>query len=221
MKLSALFWASLVVVVCASGASAQRMYRCGSSYQDRPCEAGVPDKVFRSGGAEAASANTLKAVADLDCIKRGADAQQIVWARESGKTADDQSRQAQNDQQRRLIAEVYAVRGSAPLVRDAIQAKCQQDKEQAAQAAALMAAALKAQGGGNPVPELRPVANDTAGETSTAKPPPTSSSTTCDGFKAQLESIRSQERMGGSAQVMESLRQRRSGIEKAARAQGC
>jgi hypothetical protein len=221
MKLSAFFWASVVVTACASGASAQRMFRCGSSYQDRPCESGVPDKVFRSGGAEAASANALKAVADPDCIKRGADAQQIMWARESGKTAEDQSRLAQNDQQRRLIAEVYAVRGSAPQVRDAIQAKCQQDREQAAQAAALVAVALKAQGAGNSASDVKPVDNDTAREPSPAKATPMSSSNICDGFKAQLEGIRSQERLGGSAQVMESLSQRRNSIEKTARAQGC
>lgn len=209
MKLSTFFWALVVITACASGASAQRMYRCGSSYQDRPCETGVADKVFRSGGAEAASANTLKGVADPDCIKRGADAQQIVWARESGKTAEDLGRQAQNDQQRRLIAEVYAVRGTAPQVRDAVQAKCQQDKERTAL------------GASGPAFESGPVATDTVRETRPANAVPTSSYNPCDGFKAQRESIRSQERLGGSAQVMESLRQRRDSLEKAARAQGC
>lgn len=221
MKLAAFFWASVLVTVCASGTSAQQMYRCGSSYQDRPCETGVPDKVFRSGGAQAASANSLKAVADPECTRRGTDAQQIVWARESGKTAEDLNRQAQNEPQRRLIAEVYAVRGSAPQVRDAIQAKCQQDKEQAAQAAALVAAALKASGANTLPPEVKPVANDAAREPGSAKAVPMSGDNTCGSFKVQRENIRSQEREGGSIQVMESLNQRRNAVEKAARAQGC
>ncbi|MES2583491.1 MAG: hypothetical protein V4627_12300 [Pseudomonadota bacterium] len=210
MKLVAVLWLSAVLMAGSSAAMAQQMYRCGSIYQDRPCEAGAPDKVMRSSGGEAAQSNTPRPVADPYCIKRGTDAQQIMWARESGKTAEELSRQAQNDPQRQqLIAEVYAQRGTAPQVRDAIQAQCLRDRD-------LM-------GGIRYMPEApraqvnsEPVRDNTPAKTTTS-----SSYNHCDNFKAQQESLRSQERHGGSAQVMESLKQRRDSLEKSARAQGC
>ncbi|MBI2749660.1 MAG: hypothetical protein HYX43_10060 [Burkholderiales bacterium] len=205
MRSSTLFWMSVALAACATGASAQRMYRCGSTYQDRPCETGVADKVFRSGGAEAAGANVLKSVADPDCIQRGVQAQQIMWARESGKTAEQLSQQAAGESQRRLIAEVYALRGSAPQVRETIQAKCQQDKERAAS---------------NPVAPVKPAASEATRGFNPAGTP-VSGYNACDDYKAQLENTRSQERQGGSVQLMESLRQRRSSLESTARAQGC
>jgi hypothetical protein len=155
---------------------------------------------------------------DSDCIKRGVQAQQIVWSRESGKTADDLTVQAPNDQYRRLIADVYAVRGTAPEVRALIQTKCMQEKEQAAQMAAMAAAMAKGQPAANPAPEAKPVAT---GNSEPAKPSVVAKSPVCDKSKAQLESILSQERLGGSVTVMESLRQQRASIENNARAQGC
>lgn len=220
MRSSTVFWISVALVVCSMEAGAQRMYRCGSAYQDRPCETGVADKVFRSGGAEAAGANVLKSVADPDCIQRGVQAQQIMWARESGKTAEELSYHAAGEPQRRLIAEVYALRGSAPQVREAIQAKCQQDREQAAQSAALVAAALRGQAASNPNAPAKPAAPEASREPNPASAA-ASGYNACDDYKAQLESTRSQERQGGSAQFMESLRQRRGNLESAARAQGC
>jgi hypothetical protein len=221
MQPSTVFWILVALAASATGANAQRMYRCGSTYQDHPCESGVADKVFRSGGVDAAGANALKTVADPDCIQRGSQAQQIMWARESGKTAEDQSRQATSETQRRLIAEVYGLRGSAPQVRDAIVNKCQQDKEQAAQSAALVAAALRGQAASAPAQDAKPVAVDTARDAGTAKPAQASGYNVCDDYKAQLDTMRSQERQGGGAQFMESLRQRRTNLESAARAQGC
>jgi hypothetical protein len=106
-------------------------------------------------------------------------------------------------------------------VRDAIVNKCQQDKEQAAQSAALVAAALRGQAASAPAQDAKPVAVDTARDAGTAKPSQVSGYNVCDDYKAQLDTMRSQERQGGGAQFMESLRQRRTNLESAARAQGC
>ena len=218
MKSIAMLFASLVLIASAPGASAQHMYRCGSVYQDRPCASGAPEKVMHSGAGDAASTTAIKLGADPYCIKRGADAQQIVWARETGKTAEEMGRQAQNDQQRRLIAEVYAQRGTAPQVRDAIQAQCQRDKD-------LMGPGVVpfgSQGGNGYTTDTRPMGNsETARDSNPAKAATSSSYDSCDNFKLQRESIRSQERQGGNVQFMESLSQRRSSMEKSARAQGC
>lgn len=155
---------SVLLITASSGASAQKMYRCGSVYQDRPCDAGVTEKVLRSSAGEAPSASTSKPAADPYCIKRGADA------------------------------------------RDTNQANCQRDRDSIAP--------FSAQGGGSYTPEA-------ARDNTPSKAATSSSYNKCDYFKQQRESITSLERHGGSMQVMESLRQRRSSLEKSASAQGC
>lgn len=219
MKPAILIWAFAALCAGSSGIYAQQLYRCGSTYQDKPCAAGAPEKVMRSSAAEVAPGNsTLAQGVDPYCIKRGTDAQQIVWSRESGKTAEDLSRQAQNDQQRQLIAEVYALRGSAPQVRDAIQAQCQRDRERMGASAM----PLGAQGGVYTQPNSRSTGNSDSTQGGSAASGATGSTyNNCDYVKQQMESIRNQERQGGSIQTMESLKQRRYSVEKSARAQGC
>jgi hypothetical protein len=170
---------------------------------------------MHSSAGEAASTSTIKLAADPYCIKRGADAQKIVWARESGKTAEDMGRQAESDQRRQLIAEVYAQRGTAPQVRDAIQAQCPRDRD-------LMGPGVlpfNSQGGSGYATDARPT-----GKSETNNPVKAAAGSrdnSCDYFKQQMESIHGQEHQGGSAQFMESIRQRRYSIEQSARAQGC
>lgn len=218
MKSIAMLFTSLGLIAVAPEASAQPMYRCGGVYQDRPCAAGSSEKVMRSGAGEATPPSTIKLAADPNCIRRGADAQQIVWAREGGKTAEDLSRNAQSDQQRQLIAEVYAQRGTAPQVRDAIQTQCQSNRD-------LMGPGVlpfNAQSHNGYATDSRTMGNGEATRDSNPARAATGSSyNNCDYFKQQVESIRSQERQGGNAQFMESIKQRRYSIEKSARAQGC
>ena len=224
MQSGAIFWVFVTLMAASSVSGAQQMYRCGSTYQDRPCEAGTPDKVFHSSTPAGVSASGAQQLMDSDCIKRGVQAQQIVWSRESGKTADDLTAKAPNEPYRKLIADVYAVRGTAPEVRSLIQTKCMQEKEQAAQMAAMVAAMAKGQPTGNPAPEVKP--NPNGNSNSNSNPEPAKASVVakngmCDSYKAQLENIVSQERRGGSVAVMEYLRQQRANIENNARGQGC
>jgi hypothetical protein len=146
---------------------------------------------MRSSVAEAPLANTARPTLDPYCVKRGADAQNIVWSRESGKTADDLSRQAQSDQQRQLIAEVYAQRGTAPQVRDAITTQCQRDRD-------LLGPGVmpfNTQGGSGYTPDNRPLGNSaTNRDYSPPKTTNTSSYNQCDSLKSQLETVRSLER---------------------------
>lgn len=230
--------ASLVLIFGACGVSAQTMYRCGSVYQDRPCETGAAAKVFRSSGAEAAPAATpranpaalaasgvvdqaasplaSRAAPDPQCVRRGTDAQQIVWSRESGKTAEDQARQATSEYQRQLIAEVYAQRGTAPQVRDSVQARCQRDKE----TMGFIPYPPSAQSGNASVPQARPL-NNSESQAAVSPPAVTSTYNRCDQYQAQRESLRAQERQGGSIQVMEALSQQRRRLEQTASGQGC
>lgn len=131
----------LVLMLQAGPAWAQKMYRCGSNYQDRPCT-GQDSRVISPSGAGQATQGP--AVADAGCVQRGQDAQKIAWVRETGKTEPEQA--ASQPAQRALIAEVYRRRGSSLDIRQAIEAECVAEKERAAQSAASLESALK-QGG--------------------------------------------------------------------------
>lgn len=132
-------------------AQAQKMYRCGSNYQDRPCS-GQDSRVVSSSGAGPAAA--ASAPVDAACTRRAAEAQKIAWVRETGKTEAEQA--AAQPAQRDLVAEVYRRRGSSLEIRNAIESECVVEKERAAQAAALLESALR-QGGSAKAGESRAV----------------------------------------------------------------
>src|SRR3954463_10906627 len=69
-------------------AHAQQMYRCGSTYQDRPCDGAQPSKklVGMSGGSSTQS--SASGPVDLKCVQRGVEAEKIKWAREAGRTEE-------------------------------------------------------------------------------------------------------------------------------------
>lgn len=118
------------------------MFRCGSSYQDRPCDAGQPAKVINSSGVArdqkpttlppasplvatgAAVAPVGAAKVDAECAALGNRAKQVVWAKESGKTAEVQLAAATTEGDRRLIADVFNRRGSSLEVRQAVETDC-------------------------------------------------------------------------------------------------
>jgi hypothetical protein len=212
MILPTLWLASL----CAD-VQAQQVFRCGSKYQDRPCDSGPPSQEVRGLSQNSVQAASPPPVTDANCAKRGVDAQQIMWAREAGKTAEAQTAQATSDERRRLIADVFNRRGSAMEVRIAVQANCMEEKAQAAQAAAMLAASMKAQGLAPAATPAMPSSAPAAEQQITS----TNNQDRCKALNAQLESIRSRQRSGGNAKAMESLNQQRQNIERTARDAGC
>ncbi|MBC7699853.1 hypothetical protein [Aquabacterium sp.] len=141
-----LFWlASLASSLCSPVFAGGTMFRCGSSYQDRPCDAGQPAKVINSSGVardqapgvssptpNSTAATTAAPVAtlkvDAECAALGNRAKQVVWAKESGKTAEVQLAAANSDDDRRLIADVFNRRGSSLEVRQGVEADCMSSK---------------------------------------------------------------------------------------------
>jgi hypothetical protein len=216
MILPTLWLASL----CAD-VQAQQVFRCGSKYQDRPCDSGPPSQEVKGISQNSASATSPAPVADASCAKRGAEAQQIMWAREAGKTAEAQTAQATSDERRRLIADVFNRRGSAMEVRNAVQANCMEEKAQAAQAAAMLAAAMKAQGAASAAPPGAPNSAPASAGSQTEQQATADNKNLCNNLNAQLESIRQRQRSGGNAKAMDSLSQQRQTIEKKARDAGC
>lgn len=139
-----LFWLAFLAGAVGSPAWAGgTMFRCGSSYQDRPCDAGQPAKVINSSGvardqAPAVSPSTPAATTvapttaavkvDAECAALGNRAKQVVWAKESGRTAEVQLAAATSDDDRRLIADVFNRRGSSLEVRQGVESDCMSSK---------------------------------------------------------------------------------------------
>ena len=225
-------------IACALSVQAQTMYRCANVYQDRPCDSATPSQIVRGGSSVGASKSpasppTTPVMVDSSCAKRGAATQSIVWAREGGKTAAEQTAQTNSAEQKKLIADVYALRASAPQVREMIEAQCIADKEKAAQAAALAAAAAKLLGQAN---------SGSTGPSTPATPIPTSSNTEtpngdqrqaevkrgtaeknlqCESVKRQISAIASEQRAGGSISRMEQLNRQKQEADKKASSLQC
>jgi hypothetical protein len=207
-------------------ALAQTLYRCGSVYQDRPCDGAQQGKVVSNyGGAAPASSG----VTDGECQERGQKSLKIVWAREAGASADRQLADARTEADRKLIGSVYRKRGSAPEVRAAIEAECVTEKQEAAQAAALLNAANALKGNQAPPPpalqsskQAEPQPDQAAAaERKRQEREADARKSRCENIKARQQNILSEQRAGGSVGHMESLNRRRQDIDDEARKAGC
>jgi hypothetical protein len=130
-----------VLAMCAFAANvaAQTLYRCGNSFQDKPCAAGQPGKIVskdsagRTGSASVSASASAAGPADAQCRQRGEAAKKIVWAREAGALEGQMLAKAQNDEERAMIQEVYRQRATAPEMKQIIEANCIKEKELVAQ----------------------------------------------------------------------------------------
>jgi hypothetical protein len=214
----------LVFLGLLVGASAfsQKMYRCGNSYQDRPCEGAQVSKEVRSFVTSAPQ--TAVASEDAQCRQRGVAAQKIVWSREGGALAEKLIAEAATKSRdvnaaadmKSLIIEVYNKRGSAPEVRAAIEADCVAAKKQAALTAEIIAAEVKLQGKDTPAANAGPSrAKETESPVTVAPKNETpvnnaaeNHRTLCASISNKIEVIQSAQRGGGSVAAMDNLRQR-------------
>ncbi len=115
--------------VFAAHAQAQTLYRCGNSYQDKPCAAGQPGKIIKDVGRTEAASASAGAAGDAQCSLRGAAAQKIVWSREAGALEAHMLDKAQDEGERDLIREVYRQRATAPEMKRMIEANCIKEKQ--------------------------------------------------------------------------------------------
>ena len=67
---------------------------------------------------------------DADCKQRGDATKKISWAREVGRTLDQQLESANDGHTQALMRDVYNHRGSSLDIRNAIEQECMQQKEQ-------------------------------------------------------------------------------------------
>lgn len=233
---SLLVWLGVAMLLGTAGyAHAQRMYRCGNAYQDRPCEGAKPQgKVVNNWGGASSGGSLTK---DGPCSRRGADALKVVWARDNGAQREQQIADVDrlglstpsNEERVQLIESVYARRGSAPEIRAAIESECLAEKERQAQAAALAATAARIAGGGVAAPasgargpsesdiermEARRQAEMEANAAAFKQ-------SRCADLARQYEQLRDQERAGGSAAAMARHAERRREMDDRQRREGC
>lgn len=118
----------IILSLLAASVQSQTMYRCGSSYQDKPCANGQQGVVIGKNQARTQnSADTTEAV-DLVCKRRGEEAKKIIWMREGGAQKNDLLTKSNSDEQSQLITDIYAVRGNSNDIRANIEKNCMQER---------------------------------------------------------------------------------------------
>lgn len=150
-----------VLLVCSQAVLAVNLYRCGSSYQDTPCmSTGASNKTIKSNAKVANTDSSQPEKIDTNCKQRGEAAKKIMWAREVGKTLDQQLESSNDRYSQVLIKDVYNHRGSSLEVRNAIEQECMQQKEQDKLADKLITEAQRLRSKGSS--SLESAANNTA-----------------------------------------------------------
>ena len=197
---------------------AQTMYRCGTVYQDRPCENGQQGKII---GVNRPADPANKPALDPVCTRRGEDAKKIIWSREGGASAEQLMAETGSAERRRLIADIYAIRGNSLDVRLAIESDCMAENNRIRQGGNLQqeeslgrlgAAERKMPTTGDMEKGVESKDLDTAARRKRAQ---------CDAINVQLESNRSSQRNGGSSASMDSLNQQKYLLENALKSANC
>jgi hypothetical protein len=219
-------------LICAQ-AQAQTMYRCGSVYQDRPCDAGQKSKAVGSTGTGAPAAQA--GGVDAECVQRGRDSNKVIWAREGGATQERLMSEAKTAAERRTIQDAYRRPGAASTVQAAIEAECAAAKQADRDTARAIAAALKAsrqgsvQEGNLPppaaIPSMQVEPADPAAQAQRDKQQAARAEerkkSQCASYNRQMDDLRSQERGGGSASSMDRLNAERRNLRDQMSRAGC
>ena len=228
---SLFFLVALTVCLPASAPLAQKMYRCGNEYQDRPCGGGKEGKDMSVGGASGKVSNSpiaapAEAAGSPVCPQRGAESRKIVWAREAGETQEKMLSLERDPGRRKLIADVYRIRGTAAEVRRRIETECQVEMAENAKAVALHEQMVRA-GVLPPVQQAAPVdpgaqeRNAAASNAELKQRDAARKKARCTDLATNAESLREQERRGGSIERMNSLRRQRASTDDELRKVGC
>ena len=152
------FSAAFAVLLGLPGAS-QALYRCGNSYQDKPCTSATAEAPVNPAirnatlPAPAPASAPSKSPFAPECGRIGVEAQRVAWTREAGATQEKQlnelPRGSAYDEMVKTVGAVYSRRGTAPEIRAAIEADCVGEKQRQADAVAALKA-LNEQAGNKP-----------------------------------------------------------------------
>ena len=214
--------AGIVMSILSLPVAAQTMYRCGSSYQDRPCDNAQQGKIIGTVSTSRPAGAAEKPLIDLSCTRRGEEAKKIIWSREGGAQQDKLMAQATSAESRKLIADVYAIRANSSEVRAAIERDCMAEKARAGQvsyplddvapAPSRNAERTLASAADMDKRAENQARNENAGARKRAQ---------CELLKSQLANNRNQQRNGGAGAAMDSLNQQRRDRESELKTAGC
>ena len=131
--------AVLVVTVAAcSGASGQNLFKCGATFQDKPCDTEVQKKYSSLTGSF--SKEQVNATADAQCADRGIRALPFIQARTRQETLESLHAaidgkpiaRLEKVKEKELASTVFAKKGSPVEIRAAIETDCMDSKQFAA-----------------------------------------------------------------------------------------
>lgn len=211
----------LVVAMAPATVSAQTMYRCGTVFQDKPCDNGQQGKVIGTNRTSNSSQSSAKPALDLSCARRGEEAKKIIWSREGGASAEKLMAEASSGEQRRLIANVYAIRGNSADVRSAIENECMAEKTRERQGGYLD----NEYGGSQTRNDEKKASSPSSQEKNPAiiadENAIRNKRALCENLNSQIKSIRDQQRAGGDSRTMDGLNRQKYDLESALRSSDC
>jgi hypothetical protein len=232
MRQNVLVLIASAIMLGSPFAFAGDLYRCGSTFQDTPCNNSATKQVVKKSPTAinkiATSPSPGATSIDSDCKQRGEIAKKIMWMREIGKTADDQIASPPAGASQGLIRDVYNHRGSSLEVKNAIEQECMQQKEKDKLATQMMVEAERLRSGSiNPsdiTNKNKSVTNEPKAESQTpqqATQPTDYKLERCNYIKMSLEKIANKRRAGGSGQYMQSLKNQQNDLEQEHKTKGC
>lgn len=137
MRLPAIFITGLLIISACSTVAGQHLFKCGASFQDKPCDSDIQKKYSSATGSftrEQVNANT-----DIQCADIGARAVTVIQAYANKETLENlyakvdslpMGRQ-EKAREKELITSVFRKKGSPSEIRGAIEVECM-EKNQAA-----------------------------------------------------------------------------------------
>lgn len=211
-----LFLVSLIFGVAPFSAQAQSLYRCGNTYQDKPCEKGDQKVV---GVNRAAAANERPAL-DLACARLGEQAKKIIWMREGGALKEKLLSETNSEEQRKLIVDVYSIRGNSADVRSAIENDCMAQKVNDRLLGKVSAEASSAS---TPKKSVANEQKTETGKSTTANQDANDKQKKqlCSLLRNQITSARDAQRAGSSADQQDTLNQQKRELESQLKSSGC
>lgn len=144
MKLKTYFTAAAIWLYVLVPAQAQQLYKCGATFQDKPCDTEVQKKYSAVTGSFTKEQVTTGA--DLQCAEIGLSAVPVIQARLANETQDSVNAKIdakpigrlEKIKEKELVAAVFNKKGNATEIRGAIENDCM-DKKMATKSKAQLA----------------------------------------------------------------------------------
>jgi hypothetical protein len=128
--------ATLIFTVAAcSGASGQNLFKCGATFQDKPCDTEVQKKYSSLTGSF--SKEQVNVTADAQCADKGIRALPFIQARTRQETLESLHAgidgkpiaRLEKVKEKELATAVFAKKGSPVEIRSAIETECMDSKQ--------------------------------------------------------------------------------------------